>query len=61
MAINQDLLNQIEASVDDWGPAGTLGNDENFVSSGKEDGKLKERLGLDPISIRFVSRKGTAC
>lgn len=53
MAINQDLLSQIEASADDWGPAGKFGNDEAHVRAGKEDGKLDERLGLEPISIRF--------
>ncbi len=53
MAINQELLSQIEASADDWGPAGKLGNDENSVAFGKEDSKLDERLGLEPISIRF--------
>jgi predicted DNA binding CopG/RHH family protein len=53
MAINQELLNQIEASADDWGPSGKYGNDEKFVSAGVEDDKLDERLGLDPISIRF--------
>ena len=52
MAINQELLSQGEASADDWGPAGKYGNDEAFVSAGKEDEKLAERLGLDPISIR---------
>jgi len=53
MAINQELLSQIEASADDWGPKGKYGNDEESVRAGKEDGKLDERLGLDPISIRF--------
>ena len=53
MAINQELLSQIEASADDWGPSGKYGNDEKFVRAGKEDQKLDDRLGLDPISIRF--------
>jgi predicted DNA-binding protein len=53
MAINQELLNRIEASADDWGPTGKLGNDENSVRAGREDAKLNERLGLHPISIRF--------
>lgn len=53
MAINQELLSQIEASADDWGPTGKFGNDEKFVAPGQEDGKLDERLGLEPISIRF--------
>ena len=53
MAINQELLSQIEASADDWGPAGKYGNAEEFVRPGKEDDKLSERLGLEPISIRF--------
>lgn len=53
MAINQELLSQIEASADDWGPAGKFGNDESSVAFGKESIKLDERLGLEPISIRF--------
>jgi hypothetical protein len=53
VAINQELLSQIEASADDWGPSGKLGNDAEHVRSGKEDDKLDERLGLHPISIRF--------
>lgn len=53
MAINHDLLSQIEASADDWGPTGKFGHDEKFVTAGKEDGKQDERLGLEPISIRF--------
>lgn len=53
MAINQELLSQIEASADDWGPNGKFGNDEKFVTPGKEDDTLVERLGLEPISIRF--------
>lgn len=53
MAINQELLSQIEASADDWGPTGKFGNDENSVRPGKEDAKLDERLGLEPISIRL--------
>lgn len=53
MAINQELLSQIEASADDWGPNGKYGNDEAFVKPGKEDDKSDERLGLEPISIRF--------
>lgn len=52
MSINQELLSQIEASADDWGPSGKYGNDEAFVRAGKEE-KLDERLGLEPISIRF--------
>lgn len=52
MAINQDLLAQIEASADDWGPSGKYGSDEASVRAGKED-KLDDRLGLEPISIRF--------
>ena len=43
MAINQELLSQIEASADDWGRAGKYCNDENFVRPGKEDEKLNER------------------
>ena len=53
MAINQELLNQIEESADDWGPNGKYGNDAKFVKAGHEDEKLGDRLGLDPISIRF--------
>ena len=53
MAINQELLSQIEASADEWGPSGKYGNDEKFVTPGKADSKLDEKLGLDPISIRF--------
>lgn len=53
MAINHDLLSQIEASADEWGPSGKLGNDAEHVRVGKEDDKLDERLGLHPISIRF--------
>lgn len=53
MAINHELLSQIEASADDWGPSGKYGNDEKFVRAGKEDEKLGDRLGLEPISIRF--------
>lgn len=53
MAINQELLSQIEASADDWGPTGKLGNDADYVRPGKEDNKLDGRLGLHPISIRF--------
>lgn len=53
MAINQELLSQIEASADDWGPKGKYGNDEASVRAGKEDGNLDEKLGLEPISIRF--------
>lgn len=53
MAINQELLSQIEASADDWGPTGKLGNDAQQVRAGKEDDKLDDRLGLHPISIRF--------
>ena len=53
MAVNQELLSQIEASADEWGPSGKYGNDEKFVTAGKADSKLDEKLGLDPISIRF--------
>jgi hypothetical protein len=53
VAINQQLLSQIEASADDWGPTGKYGNDERFVRAGKEDEGLADRLGLIPISIRF--------
>ena len=53
MAINQELLSQIEASADDWGPKGKYGNDEKFVKAGSEDEKLGDRLELEPISIRF--------
>jgi hypothetical protein len=53
MATNQELLNRIEASAEDWGPTGRLGNDVAFATGGVEDGKLSERLGLHPISIRF--------
>jgi hypothetical protein len=53
VAINQALLSQIEASADDWGPSGRLGNDAEHIRAGKEDDKLDERLGLHPISIRF--------
>ncbi|QTN21507.1 hypothetical protein HZ992_15080 [Rhizobacter sp. AJA081-3] len=53
MAINHELLSQIEASADEWGPSGKLGNDAEHIRVGKEDDKLEERLGLHPISIRF--------
>ena len=53
MAINHELLSQIEASADEWGPSGKLGNDAGHVRAGKENDKLDERLGLHPISIRF--------
>lgn len=53
MAINHELLSQIEASADEWGPSGRLGNDAEHVRVGKEDEKFEERLGLHPISIRF--------
>ena len=50
MAINQELLIQIEASADDWGPSGKYGNDESFIRVGQEEEKkLDERLGLGDV------------
>ena len=53
MPINQDLLNRIEASADDWGPAGSFGNDPKHVVRAEESMNVDEALGLHPISIRF--------
>ena len=50
MAINQELLSQIEASADEWGPSGKYGNDESFIRVGQEEKeKLDERLGLGDV------------
>jgi len=54
MPINQDLLNRVEASADDWGPNGHLGNDAAHAKKVDESKGVDEALGLHPISIRFT-------
>ncbi|MEO3691471.1 hypothetical protein [Roseateles paludis] len=54
MPINQDLLARIEASADDWGPTGALGNDPAHVRKAEESTKVDDLLELHPISIRFT-------
>lgn len=53
MPINQDLLNRVEATADEWGPTGPLGNDPAHVQHVEESKNADEVLGLHPISIRF--------
>jgi len=53
MPVNQDLLNRIEATADDWGPAGQLGNDPAHAQHVDESKNVDDVLGLHPISIRF--------
>lgn len=53
MPINQDLLTRIEESADDWGPAGTMGNDPAHVVHAEESKNVDELLGMHPISIRL--------
>lgn len=53
MPINQDLLKRVEATADDWGPNGPLGNDLAHAKHADESRNVDEVLGLHPISIRF--------
>ena len=54
MPINQDLLDRVEATADDWGPTGHLGNDPTHAKKADESKNVDEALGLHPISIRFT-------
>ncbi|WP_157255894.1 hypothetical protein [Pelomonas sp. Root1217] len=54
MPINQDLLARVEASADDWGPTGPLGNDPAHARKAEESSNVDDVLGLHPISIRFT-------
>jgi len=54
MPINQDLLSRVEATADDWGPTGHLGNDAAHAQRAEESKNVDEALGLHPISIRFT-------
>lgn len=53
MPINQDLLDRIEASADDWGPTGDFGNNPAHVRQVEESKTLDDALELHPISIRL--------
>ncbi|HEY4083440.1 MAG TPA: hypothetical protein VGM81_22345 [Burkholderiaceae bacterium] len=55
MPINQELLDRVEATADDWGPNGSLGNDAAHARQVEESKNTDKLLGLHPISIRFTS------
>jgi len=54
MPINHDLLARVEATADDWGPQGPLGNDPAHARKAEASRGTDEALGLHPISIRFT-------